>query len=84
MLSVDFPEYPSLPEDRARQLLAFEHANPHPANGRKEEAIRRELGLTPARYWQLLFRLVKTEQALRIDPTTTYRLQRLFAAANTH
>lgn len=68
----------SLPDERATQLLAFEHA--HPRNGpqgQKEEAIRRELGITPARYWTLILRLAQTEQALRIDPVTTHRLRRL-------
>lgn len=66
---------PEVPEDRARQLLAFEAA--HATDRDKEERIRTELGLTPARYWQLLHRLIDTELALRIDPMLTHRLLRL-------
>lgn len=72
---VDFPEYPSLPDERARQFLAFAAA--HPVLIRAEEAIRRELGLTPARYVQLLHRLIDTQQALDIDPVLTHRLRRI-------
>lgn len=68
-------DYHGLPDDRARQLLQF--AATHPRLNRAEEAIRRELGLTPARYVQLLNRLIDTEQALRIDPILTHRLRRI-------
>lgn len=64
-----------LPDDRARQLLAF--ATAHPNLARAEESIRRELGLTPARYIVLLHRLINTQQALDIDPMLTRRLRRL-------
>lgn len=76
--TVDFPEYSTLPEERAVQLLAFAAAHPNP-RGHAEEAIRHELGLTPARYHQLLGRLIQTDQAARIDPMTTHRLRRLRA-----
>lgn len=69
------PEYPSLPEDRARQFLEFEKAHPNPDG--TDDAIRRELGLAPARYHQLLGRLIDTQQALDIDPQTTHRLRRI-------
>lgn len=81
---VTHSEYFGLPDERARQLLAFEAANPAPRNGQKDEAIRRELGLTPARYWQLLLRLIDTQQALDIDPVTTHRLRRLSDQRITH
>lgn len=68
---------PEIPDILARELLTFEAAHPDPRHGHKEEAIRRDLHLTPARYWQLLLRLIDTEQALRIDPTTTHRLRRI-------
>ncbi len=74
---VTHSEYFGLPDLVARRLLAFEAANPSPRSGQKDEAIRRELGLTPARYWQLLLRLIDTQQALDIDPVTTHRLRRL-------
>lgn len=64
-----------MPEIADEQLLAFE--GKHPRNGgRKETAIRDELNLTPARYYQLLGQLVWTENALRIDPMLTNRLRR--------
>lgn len=71
------PEYPELPRERAEQLLTFAKANPN-LHGR-DDAIRIELGLTPARYHQLLNRLVHTQQALDIDPQTTNRLRRIRA-----
>lgn len=62
--------------DRDRDILAFEarwavHA------GAKEEAIRAELGLTPARYYQLLGRLIDTADALEHDPLLVKRLRRV-------
>ncbi|QAY58746.1 DUF3263 domain-containing protein [Microbacterium protaetiae] len=63
-------------DDRARALLDFEAAwQRH--GGAKEEAIRAELGLTPARYYQLLGRLIDTEDALAHDPMLVKRLQRI-------
>lgn len=57
------------------ELLAFERK--HPRNdGHKELAIRDELGLAPARYYQLLGRLIWLEEALEIDPMLTNRLRR--------
>lgn len=81
---IGFPACPPLPDELARRLLAFEATHPTPQGGQKEELIRRELTLTPARYWQLLLRLVQTEQALRLDPMTTHRLRRLAAAQASH
>lgn len=61
------------------QLLTFERD--HPRNtGRKEEQIREQLQITPARYHQLLGRLIWTEEALRIDPMLTNRLRRISRA----
>ncbi len=62
--------------DRDRDLLAFEAAWQRHA-GAKEEAIRAELGLTPARYYQLLGRLIDSPDALAHDPLLVKRLQRL-------
>ncbi|WP_405375028.1 MULTISPECIES: DUF3263 domain-containing protein [unclassified Microbacterium] len=45
--------------------------------GAKEEAVRVELSLTPARYYQLLGRLVDTADAVAYDPVLVHRLQRL-------
>jgi hypothetical protein len=62
--------------DRDRALLDFEvewrrHA------GAKEEAIRAELGMSPARYYQLLGRLIDTAEAQAHDPMLVKRLRRL-------
>lgn len=57
-------------------MLEFEARwNGH--DGRKEEAVRSELGLTPARYYQLLGRLVDSADALAHDPMLVHRLRRL-------
>ena len=62
--------------DRDRALLAFEEAWPR-HSGAKEEAIRRELGVSPARYYQVLGRLVDTQTALAHDPLLVGRLRRI-------
>jgi len=62
--------------DRDRAILALESSWPR-HSGSKEEAIRRELGMSPARYYQLLWRLVDTEQALQHDPLLIRRLRRI-------
>lgn len=62
--------------DRDRALLDFESRwTRHGAA--KEEAVRRELGLAPARYYQLLERLVDDQDALAHDPMLVHRLRRL-------
>lgn len=45
--------------------------------GAKEEAIRSQLGLAPARYYQLLGRLIDTGDALEHDPMLVKRLRRV-------
>ncbi|MGL3150957.1 DUF3263 domain-containing protein [Microbacterium sp. A82] len=62
--------------DRDRAILALESAWPR-HGGAKEEAIRAKLGMSPARYYQLLGRLIDTEQALDHDPLLVRRLRRL-------
>lgn len=64
----------STPTDE--QLLTFEAGHPkhRPA---KEHAIRTELGIPVARYYQLLGRLIWTEEALALDPMLTNRLRRI-------
>ena len=62
--------------DRERAILAFE-AEWRRHAGAKEEAIRAELGLSPARYYQLLGRLIDTAAALEHDPMLVKRLRRL-------
>ena len=63
-------------DDRNRALLDFE-ARWGGHNARKEEAVRTELQLTPARYYQLLGRLLDTADALEYDPVLVHRLRRL-------
>lgn len=65
---------PGRPTDE--QLLAFEREHKRDG-GRKDEAIRAELGISAPRYYQLLGRLIWTEEALAIDPMLTNRLRRL-------
>ena len=62
--------------DRDRAILDFEAAWSRHA-GAKEEAIRSELGLSPARYYQLLGRLMDAAAALEYDPMLVKRLRRL-------
>ncbi|WP_292831102.1 DUF3263 domain-containing protein [Microbacterium sp.] len=62
--------------DRDLALLEFE-ARWQQHGAAKEEAIRRELALSPARYYQLLNRLIDTADALAHDPLLVHRLRRL-------
>jgi hypothetical protein len=62
--------------DRDRTLLAFE-SRWAAHTGAKEEAIRGELDLAPARYYQLLNRLIDTEAALAHEPMLVGRLRRI-------
>ncbi|MCH6230113.1 DUF3263 domain-containing protein [Microbacterium sp. CFH 31415] len=62
--------------DRDRAILGFE-AEWRRHAGAKEEAIRAELGLPPARYYQLLGRLIDTADAQAHDPMLVKRLRRL-------
>jgi hypothetical protein len=57
------------------QLLAFEGAH-HTGNCPiQEERIRVELGVTPARYMQLLRRAIATDEAAQLDPILTRHLR---------
>lgn len=62
--------------DRDRAILGFE-ARWQTHVGAKEEAIRAELGLSPARYYQLLGRLIDTAGAQEHDPMLAGRLRRI-------
>ena len=62
--------------DHDRLLLDFESRwSDHDAA--KEEAIRAELGLAPARYYQLLGRVVDQPDAAAYDAMLVHRLRRL-------
>ncbi|MES2094545.1 MAG: DUF3263 domain-containing protein [Actinomycetota bacterium] len=61
---------------REQRILAFERHWWKPA-GAKEEAIRAELGLSAARYYQLLNAALDRPEAIAFDPLLVRRLQRL-------
>ncbi|GAA2983678.1 hypothetical protein JOD63_000649 [Microbacterium terrae] len=62
--------------DRDRAILDFE-AEWRRHAGAKEEAIRADLALSPARYYQLLGRLIDTTEAQEHDPMLVKRLRRV-------
>ena len=63
-------------DERSRAILDFERGWwKHP--GRKDIAIRTHLGLSSARYHQLLNRLIERPEALAYDPMLVRRLRRL-------
>jgi hypothetical protein len=61
---------------RSLEILEFERSW-WKLPGRKERAIRERFGLSAARYYQLLNRLIESPEALRVDPMLVKRLQRL-------
>lgn len=65
-------------DERSRAILEFERSW-WQLPGRKEAAIRRRFGLSAARYYRLLNRLIETPEALRYDPMLVKRLRRLRA-----
>lgn len=62
--------------ERDRGVLDFEAVWRRHA-GAKEEAIRAQLGMSPARYYQLLGRLIDTAEAQEYDPMLVKRLRRV-------
>ena len=66
---------PSL-DERAREVLDFER-EAWKFTGAKERAIRERFGFSPARYHQLLHRIIDLEDALRYDPMLVRRLRRV-------
>jgi hypothetical protein len=64
---------------RAQDILAFERQWWRYA-GAKEEAIRREFGISPTVYYQQLNRVLDDPAALEADPLLVRRLQRQRAA----
>ncbi|HEY0249686.1 MAG TPA: DUF3263 domain-containing protein [Gryllotalpicola sp.] len=62
-------------------LLDFERDTPR--DERKDQAIRTRLGITPARYWQLLHQAIDTPEAHHHDPELVARLHRRRDAART-
>lgn len=63
-------------DEQARAVLALESEWPSHTSG-KEEAIRERLGLEPARFYQLLGRLVDDPSARAHAPLLIGRLDRL-------
>lgn len=55
-------------------LLAFERVHPR-HDGGKEEKIRAELGVTPARYYVLLARAARSIGGMAADPITARRVR---------
>lgn len=63
-------------DERSRAILDFERdGSRHP--GHKEDSIRQQFDISPARYYQLLGTLIDTRAALAYDPLLVNRLQRL-------
>lgn len=62
--------------ERDLTILAFE-AQWGAHTAAKEEAVRGELAMSPARYYQLLSRLIDDADALAHDPMLIHRLRRL-------
>jgi hypothetical protein len=57
-------------------LLEFEARHPgHPAG--KQQAIESELGITAARYYQLLSRTIDQPEAEQLNPILVHGLRRL-------
>jgi hypothetical protein len=67
---------PASDEGRWRDILDFERTWWNGSGG-KEVAVRARFGLSPARYYQLLNRLIDRPEALEYDPMLVQRLRRL-------
>ena len=63
-----------MPTPLPAALLDFERTHPR-HSGRKEEAIRRDLGITPARYYVLLARVAESGVGMAADPMTARRVR---------
>lgn len=65
-------------DERAQAMLAFERMSWRDA-ATKAEAIRRQFGMSAARYVRLLDAALDSPDCLRADPELVYRLRRLRA-----
>lgn len=65
---------PLPPAMTVAELLAFEERHPR-HTGAKEEQIRVELRITPARYYQQLHQAIATREALELNPAVVHRVQ---------
>jgi hypothetical protein len=72
------PEPPPSPEldRRAREILDFER-EAWKLTTTKERAIRERFGFSPARYHQLLHRVIDRPEAIAYDPMLVRRLRRV-------
>ncbi len=61
--------------ERERALLEFER-DWRLHRGEKQQAVRARFGISPARYYQLLWRVVDDPAAEAHDPLTVRRLRR--------
>lgn len=59
-----------MPTPPPAALLDFERQHPR-HSGRKDEAIRRHFGITPARYYVLLGRAAASAEGMAHDPITS-------------
>lgn len=60
----------------AKELLDFEERWAR-WSSRKDEAIRARFRMSPARYFQLLGRVLDTREALEVNPMLMHRLLRM-------
>ena len=70
------PQRPDGLTDRERDILELERREWR-SPGEKELAVRTELGLSSARYYQVLNALLDSPEALRADPMLVKRLRRI-------
>ncbi|MGD7001509.1 DUF3263 domain-containing protein [Corynebacterium halotolerans] len=63
-------------DDFDARLLDFEEHAPR-SLGAKEEAIRKQLGISPVRYYQRLNLLIDAPAAMAEHPVLTARLRRI-------
>jgi Protein of unknown function (DUF3263) len=63
-------------EGRWQEVLDFERES-GPASPAKELAVRNRFGISSARYYQVLDRLIDRPEALAHDPMLVQRLQRV-------
>lgn len=66
----------ALPDGRWREILDFERSITR-APAPKDLAVRERFGMSPARYYQVLNRLIDRPEALEYDPMLVRRLRRL-------
>lgn len=66
----------------AKHVLSFEHERAR-HDRTKEAEIRIEFDMSPARYYQVLNRVIDSPAALAYDPLLVSRLQRLRSARTT-